>query len=75
MERLIKLNLARNYFQNSITFCPKTNSNIIITVKKSPWYCGRDHRSAFVYSTSVGTPTYIHGYRRGKRTHDETRRR
>ena len=41
-----KKNLPRYYFQIGIIFCPKTNKNI--TVKKNPWYCGRDH-SAFVY--------------------------
>ena len=42
-----KINLARHYFQIGIVFCAKKNNNS--TVKKSPWYCGRDHSSAFVY--------------------------
>ena len=33
--------------QIGVIFCPKTINNI--TVKKSPWYCGRDHSSAFAY--------------------------
>ena len=63
-----KMNLPRHYFQIGIIFCAKTNNKI--TVKKSPWHCDRDHSSAFVYWISVGTRTYIHGYKRGKRTHD-----
>ena len=48
MERLIKQNLARHYFHIGVIFCAKTNNNI--AVKKSPWYCGREHSSsALVY--------------------------
>ena len=35
MERLIKYNLARHYFQIGVIFCAETNNNI--TVKKSLW--------------------------------------
>ena len=47
MERLIKLNVEIHYFEIGVIFCLKTNNNI--TVKKSPWYCGRDRSSACVY--------------------------
>ena len=42
-----KINLARHYFQIDTIVCAKTSNKI--TVKKSPWYCGRGHSSAFVY--------------------------
>ena len=41
-----KIKLAKT-FQIGVIFCHKTNNNI--TVKISPWYCGRDHSRAFVY--------------------------
>ena len=66
MERLINTTW-QDCFQIGVIFCAKTNNNI--TIRKSPWYCGRYH-SAFIYWISVGTRTYIHGYRRGKRAHD-----
>ena len=30
MERLIKQNLARHYFQIGVILCPKTNNNITV---------------------------------------------
>ena len=61
------MKLARHYFQIGVIFCPKTINNI--TVKKSPWNCGRDRSSAFVH-LNFGMYTHMHGCRRGKRTHD-----
>ena len=39
-----KIKLGKTHFLNGVIFCPKTNNNI--TVKKAPWYCGRDHGSS-----------------------------
>ena len=56
MERLTKYNWARHYVQIGVIFCAETNNNI--TVKKSPWYCGRDHSGAFCV-LNFGRYSYI----------------
>ena len=44
-----KIKLGTTIFPNWRRILSQTNNNNI-TVKKSPWYCGRDHSSsAFVY--------------------------
>ena len=42
-----RIKLGNTLFPIGVIFYTKTNNNI--TVKKFPWYCGRDHSSAFVY--------------------------
>ena len=56
-------NWRHSLFKIVVMFRPKTNN--IVSAKKIPWYCGRDHSSsAVVFRISVGTRTFIqHGYR------------